>query len=68
MQALRPYLWMLLMATGLLIPAIFSASIGIRLIEASLILIIYVWASLRELKADGMLDKIMHALKAKISA
>jgi O-antigen/teichoic acid export membrane protein len=66
LDQLRPYLWMLFLAVGLLILSIFNASLEIRLIEASLIFAIYVWVSLRELKADGMLEKISQFLKHKL--
>ena len=63
LQELRPYLWMLLLAVGLLIPSVFSASPQTRIIEVCVILLIYVCVSLRELRADGMLEKIMQFLK-----
>jgi FtsH-binding integral membrane protein len=66
LQALAPYLWVLLLAVGLLIPSVFNTALHIRIIEVCVILIIYVWVSLRELKADGMLEKIIQFLKLKL--
>ena len=66
LQELRPYLWMLVLAVGLLIPSIFNTSLQTRIIEVLVITLIYVWVSLRELKADGMLDKIIQFIKLKL--
>lgn len=60
-------LWTLLLSVGLLIPSVFNASLQIRLIEAFLILTIYLLILIKVLKADGMLEKIMQTLRSKRS-
>ena len=66
LQSLRPYLWMLAIAVALLIPSIFNASLTIRTCEVALILIMYVWVSVRELYSDGMLEKIRQFIKLRL--
>jgi len=67
LQALKPSLWALIIAICLLIPSIFDVSLTMRIIEVILILLAYSWLLLRELRSDGMLDKIKHAVYLQIS-
>ena len=65
-QALRPYLWMLAIAVALLIPSILNTSLITRVCEVILILLMYLWVALRELKSDGMLEKIRQFVKLRL--
>lgn len=64
-KMLKPALWLLIIAVSLLIASIVNLSLQTRILTASLILLIYVWVSLKELKANGMLEKMMQLLKPK---
>jgi len=64
LRALRPSLWLLLSFISLLIPSLLNSSITTRIIEVCLILIIYVWILLRELRADGVIERLLLLLKS----
>ena len=64
---LYPNLLKLICGVGLLIPSIFDFSLAIRSIAVGLILVMYFWLLLRELKADGMLEKMMRFIKLKLA-
>lgn len=64
---LYPNLLKLICGVGLLIPSIFDFPLAIRSIAVGLILVMYFWLLLRELKADGMLEKMMRFIKLKLA-
>jgi Na+-driven multidrug efflux pump len=64
---LHPNLLMLVCGLGLLIPSIYDFSLAVRSIEVGFILVTYFWVLLRELKADGMLEKMMRFIKSKLA-
>jgi len=64
---LYPNLLMLMCGVGLLVPSIYDFSLAVRSIEVGLILVTYFWVLLRELKADGMLEKMMRFIKSRLA-
>ena len=63
---LRSSLWTLVIAVGLLIPSLFNAPLATRIVETILILLAYSWVLVKELRSDGMLEKIIRAVKLKL--
>jgi O-antigen/teichoic acid export membrane protein len=68
LQTLRPALWTLVAAVGLLMPSIFDAPLTTRIILTCVILLAYLWVLLRELRSDSMLEKIMRSVRLKIGS
>jgi len=66
LQILRATLWTLVIAVGLLIPSLLDAPLITRIVEAAFILLAYSWVLVKEIRSDGMLEKITHALKLKL--
>ncbi len=63
---LRSSLWTLVIAVGLLITSLFNAPLATRIVETILILLAYSWVLVKELRSDGMLEKIIRAVKLKL--
>jgi O-antigen/teichoic acid export membrane protein len=62
-RTLRPSLWMLLIAVISLILSSLNESLVSRAIEACILMVIYMFILLLQLRSDGMLDKITNILK-----